>query len=69
MVGMIGEHFVKTGRLSSEMGRMVSLMQRNRQDADYVIGAVFTDVQAAESVENAERFLAEARRLVALLLP
>jgi uncharacterized protein (UPF0332 family) len=38
-------------------------MQRDREDADYATGAVFTDDEAAQMIADAETFLAEARRL------
>lgn len=59
VASLLGEHFVKPGTLSSEMGRLLSRMQRDREDADYLSGAVFTGVEARELVENAERFLDE----------
>lgn len=43
---MLGDHFVRTGRLSPRMGRLVSRMQRDREDADYTSGAVFTAEEA-----------------------
>jgi uncharacterized protein (UPF0332 family) len=64
VVSMIGDRFVRPGLLSSSMGRLVSRMQRDREDADYTTGAVFTIVEASEMIADAEAFLAEARRLV-----
>jgi uncharacterized protein (UPF0332 family) len=61
---MIGEHFVRPGRLPPQMGRLVSRMQRDREDADYESGAVFTNDEVATMIADAEAFLAEARRLV-----
>ena len=66
LVSMIGDHFVRSGQLSPAMGRLVSRMQRDREDADYEPGAVFTGEQASQLIADAETFLAEARRLVAL---
>lgn len=64
VVAMIGEHFVRPGRLSAEHGRLVSRMQRDREDADYAAGAVFTAGEAARMIADAETFLSEARRLI-----
>lgn len=64
LVAMVGDHFVRPGRLSSELGRLVSRMQRDREDADYTTGAVFTADEAARMIVDAETFLTEARRLV-----
>lgn len=64
LVSLIGEHFVKTGRLSTHMGRTLAHLQRDREDADYAIGAVFTPVEADAAISEAERFLASVRALV-----
>lgn len=66
-ISMLGQHFVKTGKLSSEMGRLVSRMQRDREDADYSTAAVFGNAEAVEMVRDAERFLDQARLLVSHL--
>lgn len=65
VVNQVGEHFVKTGRLGPELARLISRMQRDREDADYDMGAVFTDAMAGEAIDEAERFLAAARDLLA----
>jgi uncharacterized protein (UPF0332 family) len=65
LVAMLGDHFVKPGRLSAPMGRLVSRMQRDREDADYATGAVFTEQEASEMITSAEAFLSEARKLIA----
>lgn len=64
VVSLIGEHFVKTGALSAELGRLVSRMQRDREDADYQVGSVFTDEQATEAVSAARRFADAVRLLI-----
>ena len=64
VAGMIGEHFVKPGALTPEMGRLLSRMQRDREDADYVAGAVFTETEAREMIASAESFLAAAEGLI-----
>jgi uncharacterized protein (UPF0332 family) len=64
VVSTLGEHFVRPGTLSAAMGRLLSRMQRDREDADYVTGAVFTLEESAAMIEDAERFLIEARRLM-----
>jgi uncharacterized protein (UPF0332 family) len=64
VVSLLGEHFVRPGRLSSGMGRLVSRMQRDREDADYAAGAVFTERESAQMIADAVAFLAEARRLI-----
>jgi len=69
IASLIGERFVRPGRLSSQMGRLVSRMQRDREDADYATGAVFTDADAAQMIADAEAFLSEVRRLIAASEP
>ena len=51
IVSMIGDHFVRSGRLSPQMGRLVSRLQRDREDADYASGAVFTPEEAEKAIE------------------
>ena len=61
---MVGEHFVRPGSVSSSMGRLVSRMQRDREDADYAPGAVFTDEEASQVIADAAAFVSEVRRLI-----
>jgi uncharacterized protein (UPF0332 family) len=61
---MLGDHFVRSGRLSPDMGRLVSRMQRDREDADYEPGAVFTAEEAARLINDADSFLQSARPLI-----
>lgn len=60
----MGEHFVKPGALTPELGRLLSRLQRDREDADYVAGAVFTAAEAQEIIAGAASFLAAAEQLV-----
>ena len=64
VAAMIGEHFVKPGALDSAMGRLLSRMQRDREDADYLAGAVFTESDTREMIANAESFLAAVERIL-----
>jgi hypothetical protein len=63
-VSLLGEHFVKTGRISVELGRTVAHLQRDREDADYAAGAVFTQAQAAQMITDAEYVLRDAERVL-----
>lgn len=65
LISLLGEHFVRPGRLPPTMGRLVSRMQRDREDADYALGAVFTAEEAARIIADAQEFVDEARRLIA----
>jgi hypothetical protein len=40
-------------------------MQRDREDADYARGAVFTVEEASQMIADAEDSVSEARRLIA----
>ncbi len=63
-LSLLGEHFVKTGRISPDLGRLASHLQRDREDADYDPGTLVTGDQATRTVADAERFVDEARRLL-----
>jgi uncharacterized protein (UPF0332 family) len=69
VVSLLGEHFVKPGHLPAEMGRLVSRMQRDREDADYQLGAVFTDAEAVAAIASAERFIDKVQELLAAKRP
>lgn len=64
VVSLVGEHFVRPGRLSPEAGRLLARLQRDREDADYDTGAVFTATEAASMIGRAQQFVADARRLL-----
>lgn len=64
MISLVGRHLVLPGRLPPDLARLVSHMQKDREDADYVTSSVFTDRDAEEAIANAERFLEVARQLV-----
>jgi len=66
VVSMIGDHFVRSGRLSPEMGRLASRLQRDREDADYAAGAVFTADEARKVIAEAEAFVDQARQLATM---
>ncbi|HUE89908.1 MAG TPA: HEPN domain-containing protein [Vicinamibacterales bacterium] len=64
IASLVGDHFVRPGRLPSTMGRLVSRMQRDREDADYATGAVFTQEEASKTIADAEAFLEQVRRII-----
>jgi hypothetical protein len=49
---MVGTHFVRSGLLPPAMGRLISRMQRDREDADYAPA----DVTAKRRQELSVRF-------------
>lgn len=64
VVNLLGEHFVRPGRLSPELARLVSRMHADRHDADYLAQAVFTTRESADALADAERFLDAAKELL-----
>lgn len=64
LMALLGEHFIRPGLLSSELGRALAHLQRDREDADYTSGAVFTARDTASALAQAELFSAEVRRLL-----
>ncbi len=64
-ISLFGEHFVKTNLLPPRLGRLVSHLQRDREDADYVVGAVFTASEADPILDDAKWACAEIQRLLA----
>jgi uncharacterized protein (UPF0332 family) len=60
----LGEHFVETSRLAPELAQLVARLHSAHHDTEWKTGAVFTDAMAGEAIDEAERFLAEARRLL-----
>jgi uncharacterized protein len=69
VVSLVGEHFVRTGALPPAMGRLISRMQRDREDADYEPAAVFTGEEAETLIAGAWRFLEESKRIVRTATP
>lgn len=63
VVSMIGDHFVRSGRLPPQMGRLLSRLQRDREDADDATGAVFTAEEGGKILAEAEAFVAKVREL------
>lgn len=64
VVNLLGEHFVRPGRLEPELARLVSRMHADRHDADYLVQAVFTVAEGAQALAEAERFVEAVRGLL-----
>jgi uncharacterized protein (UPF0332 family) len=64
---LLGEHIIKKGMLDPHIGRLVSRMQRDREDADYVAGAVFTDREASALIADAQKALVALEAVVETL--
>lgn len=64
VVSLLGEHFVRPGRLDPQLARLISRMHADRHDADYLVQAVFTTAESAKAIADAERFLETAAELL-----
>ena len=59
-----GFHFVVTGRVSSEIGRLLADAFAARQRSDYDAAAVADEAAAADLLADAERFVEMVRALI-----
>lgn len=57
--GMLGLHFVRTGRLPPQRAKELSRLEQFRSEADYNRFFVFDEASAQEEVEVAQSFCAE----------
>lgn len=58
VIGTFAREFVKTGRISPELGRALRLAMRERHKAEYAIGEAIAPGVAEAAVRDAERFVA-----------
>jgi uncharacterized protein (UPF0332 family) len=61
---LINEHFVKPGALDARNARVFRQTAADRNDADYDAAATFDAEDSRQDIEQAEAFVAEAKRLV-----
>lgn len=62
---LLRQHFVHSGKLNPDLARLVSQLQTDRDEAEYSLYPTLTEAHAAEDIDKAARFLAEARRICA----
>ena len=62
---VIGEHFVRPGKLDPRFGRLLARTAADRNDADYNVATVFEASDAAEAVAGARDFIAAVEALLA----
>lgn len=55
---LLQREFVRTGTLDPDIARLLSRLQKYRQDADYSAEFVFTQTAATEEVDAAQSFTA-----------
>jgi uncharacterized protein (UPF0332 family) len=61
---VIGDHFIRPGRLPSRFARLLARAAADRNDADYNASATFTDGDSREALERTAEFLAEVQSIV-----
>ena len=64
VVSLLGRHFIRTGRLPPEDGRLFARIQKYRIEADYGHDFVITDAMAEEDLESCEEFCHRVRALI-----
>jgi uncharacterized protein (UPF0332 family) len=64
-LGLLGLHFVKTGRLSPEHGRLFARIQKYRIEADYGRDFVLSAAGIREDLAACEGFIQRAQEIVA----
>ncbi|MDY6789585.1 MAG: HEPN domain-containing protein [Candidatus Nanohaloarchaea archaeon] len=64
LIRMIGKEFIKPGRIEESLGKALSMAEEDRETADYDIDIEFTEEEAEETIEDAQRFVEKARKLV-----
>ena len=65
---MLGMHFVKTGRLHSDDGRLFARLQKFRLEADYSIAFVLTKEALEDDLTACTSFVQRLRTVIATLL-
>jgi uncharacterized protein (UPF0332 family) len=62
---LLQSNFVRTGRVAPEDAALLSRLMSLRQDADYTAEYVFTAPMAASELDDARRFVAAVRAVLA----
>jgi uncharacterized protein (UPF0332 family) len=63
--GMLGLHFVKTGRMDAEDARLFARIQKYRLEADYGRNFVLTEAALRQDLDACEGFVTRARAIIA----
>lgn len=64
LVALLYEHFVKPGLLDREVAGLLPSAMAARHEADYGFPDRSTEVEAKETIADAQRFLARAREVL-----
>ncbi len=61
---LLNLHFVRSGRLSPELAKVLRDLQNDREAAEYDVASVFTPDMAREAITDARRFADTAREIL-----
>lgn len=64
LVGLIGEHFVRTGELPRDLGRALRRDRDERENGDYDAFVEFDSQESAGVLRDAEEFVAAAEGVI-----
>ena len=67
LVARFGQEFVEKGLVEKHFGRILRIAMELRSEADYSISREISEEEAAVTVDDAERFLAKAKEVIAEL--
>jgi len=67
LVARFGQKFVEKGLVEKHFGRILRIAMELRSEADYSISREISEEEAAVTVDDAERFLAKAKEVIAEL--
>jgi uncharacterized protein (UPF0332 family) len=62
VIAAFGLHFVKTGLIEPEYGRLLSQSFEQRQDSDYDLTYFADEASAGDAIQNAQRFVDRMER-------
>ncbi len=67
VISLLGEHFVKAGLLSPDLGGALGRAMALRQKAEYIVTAKVSEEMAKRCLEEAKEFVGEAENLLSRL--
>jgi uncharacterized protein (UPF0332 family) len=65
LIARFGQEFVENGLMERHFGRTLRIAMELRSEADYSVSREISKEEAAVTVEDAERFLAKAKEVIA----
>lgn len=65
LVARFGQEFVEKGLVEKHFARILRIAMELRSEADYSISREISEEEAAVTVDDAERFLAKAKEVIA----